>query len=557
MGRSARSSYTTDMNTDTGEMSQAEEPASIVAHGLRNPSVINKKSLSRYSLSAALCVAMLLSSWGPSVSSAFAQQVAGKASSVSVVPQLGPLPVTPGVGLGSPYVLPLMPSPSLYPAPAAPSLNAAAKPVLPATPGLSPSQPAAISAAMTARKAQVQMQPANHEPLLQSHTAGGASRPLSPASQQAREFAAAEDGIRGPPAAAAMPQLAALAGNVNSFWEVGAAFDGSASRNDPLLLLRPKQSASDEHPAMAIAREVISRAAADGRTVNRLARYQIRQIENGSKSDPQVAGALVDAFAPDAEGLSPENRQSVIDAMLAGKKNLLHALMSDAMLWEMERQSRIVHARVKTLYKRFFPEFFRDFAWRAEFYLSERPNGQHQWMGRDNPHEIALKLPWRMVPGRREDELEYATFSYSGEGNRPTMQRRISTLMVFFHEYAHGIFAETLGHGGWSTWIGPYQTLDEGFAVMLELLLIDKLIGASQEFGFSAKDIEDLKNWKKGRLSSLRRERNHYTKGVLQFWHRVYKQGGEAAMLRFLHSLDDKKLESEYPKGYKKVPGLD
>ncbi|MBI2789253.1 MAG: 4-alpha-glucanotransferase [Elusimicrobia bacterium] len=78
-------------------------------------------------LSAALSAALVLSSWGPSVSSVFAQQVSGKAASVSVIPQFGLLPVTPGAGLGSPSVLPLMPSPSLSLSPslAAPSLNAA------------------------------------------------------------------------------------------------------------------------------------------------------------------------------------------------------------------------------------------------------------------------------------------------------------------------------------------------------------------------------------------------------------------------------------------------
>lgn len=92
---------------------------------------------------------MLLSSWGPSVSSAFAQQATGKSAAVSAVPQLGLVPAGIGAGLGSPSVLPLMPSPlmSLSPALAAPSLSAAlnvaapaaavpaaavAKPVLPA-----------------------------------------------------------------------------------------------------------------------------------------------------------------------------------------------------------------------------------------------------------------------------------------------------------------------------------------------------------------------------------------------------------------------------------------
>ncbi len=81
--------------------------------------------------SAALCAAMLLFSWGPSVTSAFAQQVTGKVSGVSVVPQFGLLPSGPGVGLGSPLVNPSISLPlsspliSLTPSLAAPSINAA------------------------------------------------------------------------------------------------------------------------------------------------------------------------------------------------------------------------------------------------------------------------------------------------------------------------------------------------------------------------------------------------------------------------------------------------
>lgn len=94
----------------------------------------NKASPFRRYLSAALSAAMLLSSWGPAVSSAFAQQVAGRAVNVSAVPQLGLLPVTPGAGLGTPSVLPLSsPLSSLSPSLAAPSL----------TPALSVAAPAA------------------------------------------------------------------------------------------------------------------------------------------------------------------------------------------------------------------------------------------------------------------------------------------------------------------------------------------------------------------------------------------------------------------------------
>lgn len=113
----------------------------------------SKKSPFRRSVSAALSAALLLSSWGPAASSAFAQQVTGRATSVSVIPQLGLLPVSPGAQLGSPSVLSLTPSAlSLSPSVnlAAPSLNAALH----------------IAAPTAAKPAVAQVIPAASKPLL-------------------------------------------------------------------------------------------------------------------------------------------------------------------------------------------------------------------------------------------------------------------------------------------------------------------------------------------------------------------------------------------------------
>jgi len=83
-------------------------------------------------ITAAVSGALVLASWGPGVTSAFAQQSAGRASSVSVVPQLGMVPAGLGAGLGAQFVNPLTPltpsialAPILTPTLAAPSLTAA------------------------------------------------------------------------------------------------------------------------------------------------------------------------------------------------------------------------------------------------------------------------------------------------------------------------------------------------------------------------------------------------------------------------------------------------
>ncbi len=98
---------------------------------------MNKSSAFHRRVSTALSAALLLSSWGPAVSAAFAQQSAGKASSVSVIPQLGVVPAGLSAGLGSPSVLPFSPLMPLIPSIAA---SAAVKPVVSVKPFL----PAAI-----------------------------------------------------------------------------------------------------------------------------------------------------------------------------------------------------------------------------------------------------------------------------------------------------------------------------------------------------------------------------------------------------------------------------
>lgn len=144
---------------------------------------MKKYSSSRRCLSAALCAAMLLSSWGPNASSAFAQRVAGKVSSVSVVPQLGLLPATPGAGSGTPSVLPLSsPLTSLSPSLAAPSLNAA--------------RPVAAPAAAVAAAAQVAVKPliAAAKPVLPAAAVPSALEAVKPSAPgEAFGRAAAED----------------------------------------------------------------------------------------------------------------------------------------------------------------------------------------------------------------------------------------------------------------------------------------------------------------------------------------------------------------------------
>ncbi len=188
---------------------------------------MNKASSPRRLVSAALSAAMLLSSWGPGVSSVFAQQVSGKVSGISVVPQLGLVPTGIGAGLGSPSVLPLMSSPllSLSPSLAAPSLNAA---VIVAAPAAAVAAAAPVTAANPLAAAAKPLLPATPAP-----SALEAVKPSAPG--ESFGAAAAED------FASRMTGERLLNGNELSA-DAGAGVDATASQTPRFAALSRREN---------------------------------------------------------------------------------------------------------------------------------------------------------------------------------------------------------------------------------------------------------------------------------------------------------------------------
>lgn len=194
--------------------------------------------------------------------------------------------------------------------------------------------------------------------------------------------------------------------------------------------------------------------------------------------------------------------------------------------------------RAVRLHRTFFPQFYREFPLTLDF-RSSRGSSRR---GRSAVHR-------RSADGAHEIwfEDDDSTHAEDGEAVRPfvvtdaPVARKIDMTVAMFHEYAHGIFAEVVeSRREGNPWAGEkaaLKALDEGFAVFLELLVIDKMAAARVELGLSEAEVSDLRARKRARLAALRRNRNYYAEGTF-LWHRLYKREGEAGLSRVLEDFE-------------------
>ncbi|HAH05542.1 MAG TPA: hypothetical protein DCM05_03300 [Elusimicrobia bacterium] len=218
--------------------------------------------------------------------------------------------------------------------------------------------------------------------------------------------------------------------------------------------------------------------------------------------------------------------------------------------------------RTRWLYRRFFPGF--DPGFEVELSFSGRTNtegtkGSHEVDPRKKGvlHEITLIEP-AAPDWSDEHERSRTPFSRNAAKNPELfnhgIQRWVARTVTLFHEYSHGVFHELTPpiSRGFSMpesdmiRVDLAMVLDEGFAVMMETLLIDRMVENAKELGLTPEDVSDLKVRKTQRLLDMRHRRDHYTAGTYYFMHRLYKQEGAEGLLRFLKDLDMERLYTLY-----------
>ncbi len=125
------------------------------------------------------------------------------------------------------------------------------------------------------------------------------------------------------------------------------------------------------------------------------------------------------------------------------------------------------------------------------------------------------------------------------------IQHRIRMLVAGIHEYAHLLFNRSVGGQAGTPWgagLTAYKTLDEGFAVMLELIAGERALSHRRQLGLLREDAQDIQSRMDARISSFERDKDPYTEGTLRFWRPLYEQSGTQGMVDFLHRLDPEKL---------------
>lgn len=223
--------------------------------------------------------------------------------------------------------------------------------------------------------------------------------------------------------------------------------------------------------------------------------------------------------------------------------------------------------RSKKLFKDFFPELLVEFPFTVSFMTIDIENYQsaEHSITKDGTHELEIINSIPLDQERNYDELEIkSVFQTSSDTEKKTYiyRRRINDLILMIHEYAHGIFYEftkkqkadgkenTTNEQKTHYYFTLDAALNEGFAVLMETLIINRLIEHAEEFDLDQRDLSDLKHWKGERfLSLLKKQRiekekgeltkaTAYSQGFIRLMTKIYRSGGIDSIKEFLERID-------------------
>jgi len=284
--------------------------------------------------------------------------------------------------------------------------------------------------------------------------------------------------------------------------------------------------------------------------------YLKEQLKFEDDKTRELANFLTESYEYFSTGLREKSFSQFVENFSFQDKDIYESLCNYAERYFKNKYLIETIHRAKNVIKQFLPLFYKEFPFMVDISdTSHKPN-------QDRTHAFSLDLF-----GVNSDNFDYASSKRSGilntERKDYIFNRRIADLITMVHEYAHGIYCEIVDRKNYSK--NYYKTvnssLNEGFAILVELLICDKLLVDSKQNGLNAKDEEDLKEWKKQRFGSLHtifrnrlKERKEnlmcdlgdsdgmaYVEGIIKIMHKYYKHGGEKEIIDFLHQIDPQK----------------
>lgn len=225
----------------------------------------------------------------------------------------------------------------------------------------------------------------------------------------------------------------------------------------------------------------------------------------------------------------------------------------------------ILYQTVKDIYKKAFPEIYQESDVKLLRLTDPRPedvfgidlktlvDGSNGYF-RGEDKSIGIQSG-TVVMKRGVKAFDEETVSFF----KKRAKRKVADTVTMAHEFTHSIYEKMVrGHASQMPEAAEkyHDTADhavnEGFAVMMELLFIDTLKANPALLDLSAQDVVDLETWKQDRLFELKKEKSGYTEGTYRIMHKVYSEGagkggrrdmhaGLVAIRQFLGSLDPNK----------------
>jgi len=246
------------------------------------------------------------------------------------------------------------------------------------------------------------------------------------------------------------------------------------------------------------------------------------------------------------------------------KENLYEAICEYADTYFETKYFLETVNKAKAVIERYFPALYRDC--RVKIGISYTPNNEG---ARCYPRPEAGRYSiWFDAAKPLANQRDYGNLETRSFDGPYLFRRRIADLVNAIHEYAHALYSEETGGMETEKLLPPdiHKTtadaaLTEGFAVMIELLSCDMLAADADKLGLDERDLRDLQEWRNGRMiymlqthraahSANEKERKWgtkamiYAEGTVKIFHKLYKAGGMAKVIEFLHSIDRKKASA-------------
>lgn len=209
----------------------------------------------------------------------------------------------------------------------------------------------------------------------------------------------------------------------------------------------------------------------------------------------------------------------------------------------------MLYQTVKDIYKEAFPEIYEESDVRLIRLTDPRPQNDPRrdpktvvddsnGYFRSEDKSIGIQSGTVVMKGGVE-AFDEETVSFF----KKRAKRKVADTVTMAHEFTHSIY-EKLVRGHATKVPGAadkyHDTADhavnEGFAVMMELLFIDILKTNPALLDLSTQDVVDLETWKQDRLFKLKEQKNGYTEGTYRIMHKIYSEAAGRGGKRDIHA---------------------